>query len=179
MRRMVVIATLLLLSGCGWPFGGDDEPEERAKPKVTASTSSKPKAEPEPGEPVVESPTDVCDNIDGKQEVAPDGLRSVPLVDGSKLYCLSADSTEAYAVELRDRAKALVEPLRVSFARGGSPQIILRDLTQLGCGQSSRNLYFWGEANDLYTDVLNQAPKESLARDWPRLYMVAIAQDCF
>jgi len=178
MRGTMVIAMLLLLSGCNLPFVGDDEPEEQAKPKKATSAPVKVTAAPSPSEKVVaESPTDVCDNVDGKQEVARGDKRSVARADG-KLFCFDDDAAQAYASELRNRALGIVEPLERSVNAGGSPQVILSNLVQVSCDQSAADFYFWGEANDLYENIVEKAPKGSLSREWPQFFMVAVAQGC-
>ena len=176
MRVVALIVLVPLLGGCGIGFGGDDEPDP--EPKAETTPTKEATTQPTPVEVKAESLADVCDNIDGKQEAVPQGTKSVPLIDGSGLYCLDEQAAAAYRNELRDRATALLEPLSRSFMAGGAPQVILRDLTQLGCQQPATNFYFWEAANRLYSGVAS-SPASMFTRDWPSSYSAAIAEDCF
>ena len=99
-------------------------------------------------------------------------------VDG-QLKCLKRDELQAYDSILRERARALLEPIGRSVSAGASPEAALRSLVALSCKQSLDNPHYWGEARDMYRGIIKRANPDALVTKRSNDFSVALRRGCY
>lgn len=106
------------------------------------------------------------------------GRNELMRIDG-EFKCMSRDEVNDYRRHLVEEGDAIVVPIEESLQAGASPEAALRMLVDLSCARSLDNPYYWGVANEMYSDILNNAIPDALATDWPSDFSVALKQGCF
>ncbi|MBC7764113.1 hypothetical protein H7Y29_00175 [Microbacteriaceae bacterium] len=178
MRRIVrfqaagmALTALLLTAAVAGCAGGSDVPKAQRPAAVSQPTLAH---VPSTASVVSKTTSPVVVHACGNN-VAP---KVLVRVDG-QLKCLKRDELQAYDSILRERARALLEPIGRSVSAGASPEAALRSLVALSCKQSLDNPIYWVEARYLYLSIIKQANPDALVTKRSGDFSVALRRGCY